>query len=260
MIEKLKTLEIDEETRKKLGKYIDNVREQRQLGFNQLALKSGLNPRTLNEIIKGDSKRTNPFALQKIALALRVDYKDLYKIVGYLSESDFGWKEATLDLSQTIKLMTIPVYASVAAGVGAIPDAEPVDYISVPETSGDVVSIIVRGDSMEPTFYEGDIVVMKKDVAIEVGDIGVFLNKDTGESIVKRLKHTNGTYVLESDNHIFKDRIINKNEFICCGKVISVVKKDLKKRVDPLYEMLESLEPNQRDIIEAVMKGLLEKK
>lgn len=81
--------EIPEEKRKKLGDYIENLKLENKFGFNQLALKSGINVRSLNEILYGKGKRINPFSLQRLGLALRIDYKDLYKIVGYLSEDDF---------------------------------------------------------------------------------------------------------------------------------------------------------------------------
>lgn len=83
------TIDIPEEIRKKLGNYIDKLRIDTGLGFNQLSLKSGLNARTLNEIINGNSKRTNPFHLKRLGEALRIDYKELYRIVGYLDDNDF---------------------------------------------------------------------------------------------------------------------------------------------------------------------------
>ncbi|WVU42052.1 helix-turn-helix transcriptional regulator [Fusobacterium polymorphum] len=73
---------------KKLGNYIDNLREERKLGFNQLSKKSGVNPKSLNDIIYGKSKRINPFYLIKLAKALKIHYKELYKIIGYLLPED----------------------------------------------------------------------------------------------------------------------------------------------------------------------------
>ena len=46
-----------EEKIKELGNYINKLREERKLGFNQLARKSGVNVKTLNdiEITKNDN-------------------------------------------------------------------------------------------------------------------------------------------------------------------------------------------------------------
>lgn len=163
-------------------------------------------------------------------------------------------------LKDPIKMMSVPVYSSVAAGLGFIPDAEPIEHILIPELSGDCIGARVSGDSMEPTFYNGDIVIFKKDIEVGLGEIGIFQNKNTGEALVKRLKKKNGVYVLESDNHIFPDIEIKSNEIVCCGKVVNVVKKDLKKRSNPLIEKIESLDPKQQEIIEMMINGLLEKK
>ncbi|MGL6169144.1 MAG: S24 family peptidase, partial [Fusobacteriaceae bacterium] len=118
----------------------------------------------------------------------------------------------------------------------------------------------VSGDSMEQTFYDGDIVILKKEVEVGIGEIGVFQNRNTGEALVKRLKKKNGVYILESDNHLFRDIEIKTDEIVCCGKVISVVKKDLKKRINPLIEKIEMLDPKQQEILEMMINGLLDKK
>lgn len=73
---------------KELGTYIDELRQQRNLGFNQLAKKSGVNSKTLNEIMYGKSKRVNPIYLIQLAKALRVHYKEFYWIIGYLLPED----------------------------------------------------------------------------------------------------------------------------------------------------------------------------
>lgn len=84
-----KTSDITKEVLIKLGSYINQLREERGIGFNQLALMSNLNVRTLNDILNGKIKKINPFYLKRIAKVLKIDYRELYKIVGYLDESNF---------------------------------------------------------------------------------------------------------------------------------------------------------------------------
>lgn len=165
-------------------------------------------------------------------------------------------------LELQVRMRTIPVYASVSAGLGRVPDSEPIDFISIPDTSGDVVAVKVSGDSMEPTFSNGDIVVIKKDVEVNVGEVGVFfLDEYDGEGVVKRLKYKNGVYVLESDNPNYEDKEIGSDIIITCGKVVNIVKTDLsKKRIDPLAEKLEKLDQNQRAMLESMLDGLIGRK
>jgi len=77
-----------EEKIKELGLYIDELRQKRNLGFNQLAKKSGVNVKTLNEIMYGKARRINPVYLIQLAKALRVHYKEFYWIIGYLLPED----------------------------------------------------------------------------------------------------------------------------------------------------------------------------
>ncbi len=83
------SIEIPVELREALGKYIEELRIKNNLGFNQLSFKIGMNVRTLNEIINGKMKRIIPYHLKKIAYGLKIDYKDLYKMVDYLEQEDF---------------------------------------------------------------------------------------------------------------------------------------------------------------------------
>lgn len=163
--------------------------------------------------------------------------------------------------NRTMNIRTIPVYSSVSAGLGRIPDAEPIDFISIPDISGDVVAVKVSGDSMEPTFSEGDIVVIKKDVEINIGEVGVFfLDEYSGDGVVKRLKYKNGKHVLESDNHSYDDIEIESTKIVTCGKVVNIVKSDLsKKKSDPLIEKLDKLDSTQRAMLESMLDVLIKK-
>ena len=88
-----------EEKIKELGLYIDELRQKRNLGFNQLAKKSGVNVKTLNEIMYGKARRINPVYLIQLAKALRVHYKEFYWIIGYLLPED--------DIVKNIKFINI---------------------------------------------------------------------------------------------------------------------------------------------------------
>ncbi|WP_052193887.1 LexA family transcriptional regulator [Cetobacterium sp. ZOR0034] len=243
---------------KTLALTLKMLREKKGLSMEQLAEKAKVSKGIIGEIER-DKTRSTVKTLNKIANALELtiaEKNDLDNAFLQKNTSDIN----VLNIGDPIKMMVIPVFSSVAAGMGYIPDAEPIDFISIPEVGGECIGIRVAGDSMEPTFYNNDIVVIKKDIEVGLGEVGVFLNKHSGESWVKRLKKKNGVYVLESDNHMFKDKEIKSDEICCCGKVINVVKKDLKKRVNPLLEKIEMLDPKQQEILEMMINGLLDKK
>lgn len=234
---------------------LKKLRESRDMTMEILGEKAGVSKGIIGEIERG-ATRSSVKTLNKIAEALKLNEREKKE----LDEAFLGReiKESVELKLNTFKLISIPVYSSVAAGVGYITDATPVGYINIPEMQGDCVGIKVVGDSMEPTFYNNDIVVIKKDIEVMAGEIGVFLNKNTGEAYVKRLKNKNGTYVLESDNKIFQDIVISSEEFICCGKVINVVRRDLKKRTNHLHELIDDIPPNKIQLAKKLLETLLE--
>ncbi|MEG3014894.1 MAG: LexA family transcriptional regulator [Cetobacterium sp.] len=246
----------------RLSLLIKKFRDAKGWSQIELAQKAGVGSGTIGEIESG-KRKSSMKTLSKIAAALDLTQEQKLSIELAFIDKDIEIKkdiEVFNQFKDPIKMMTIPVFESVAAGIGYIAEAEPIDYINIPEISGECVAIKVNGDSMESTFFSGDLVVLKKDVEVSLGEIGVFLNKSTGEAVVKRLKKKNGVYVLESDNHIFKDIEIKTSEIVCCGKVVNFIKKDLRKKNNPLLEKIESLDPKQQEIIEMMINGLLLKK
>lgn len=217
--------EIPEELRIKLGNYIEELRQKRDYGFNQLALKSGVNVKSLNEIIYGKSKKVNPFHLQKIAKALNIDYKELYRIVGYLDEDK---NEIVGNIDLEVGYKKVPLYSSISAGYGAC-DSGVIDYIALPMVnsfSGDVFAVRVNGDSMEHTIENHSIVFIKRDSEVANKKIGAFLLNN--EALLKRYYVTENGVFLRSDNRDYPDiRVREHDDFIIVGRYIgSVINED----------------------------------
>lgn len=93
--------------------------------------------------------------------------------------------------------------------------------ITLPDTplnnNADLV-IAVRGHSMEPTYQDGDKLLVKKQSELNVGDIGVFIIN--GESFVKEL----GKDRLISHNKQYQDIHCNDyDKMVTVGKVIGSI-------------------------------------
>lgn len=170
-------------------------------------------------------------------------------------------KEQILDIN-SLELMKIPLYSSVGAGFSKETIYEPVDWIMIPKVKGNIIGILVSGNSMENTIMDGSTIIVKKNIPIEIGEVGVFLTKETdfSKGLVKRLRNKNGKYLLESDNKNYKDIEINSSEIIACGKVINVLNDTIKKTKDPLYSYIDKLDSNERKTIELMLKGLIKNK
>lgn len=115
--------------------------------------------------------------------------------------------------------LLIPYYGHIAsAGTGQyVFDDIPPEMIEIENEMDNMqvdFAIGVNGDSMEPTYRDGDTLLIKKQSEIHIGEVGIFMIG--GEAFVKEL----GNGVLISHNKKYKDIHIN-DSVICLGKVIS---------------------------------------
>lgn len=107
---------------------------------------------------------------------------------------------------------------SASAGTGEYLHSDYAGKLKVPATnltSRADYALKVHGDSMEPRFYDGDIVLVAADAEVREGDIGIFVLN--GEGFIKQ----RGKDRLISLNNRYKDiKIGSSDNCICKGKVI----------------------------------------
>lgn len=105
-----------------------------------------------------------------------------------------------------------------SAGAGEYLHEDTTSYIKVPATNltgRASFALRVHGDSMEPAYFDGDIVLVDADADVNVGDVGIFIVN--GEGYIKQ----RGKDRLISLNNKHKDiRISADDTCVCKGKVI----------------------------------------
>lgn len=108
-----------------------------------------------------------------------------------------------------------------SAGTGNFLDDETPDEIWVKECDEAEVAdyvIPISGDSMEPTFHDGDKVFVEKCETVQEGEIGIFVLN--GDAYIKEL----GERCLISHNETYQPiKIRSHDSIFCCGKVLGVV-------------------------------------
>ena len=145
------------------------------------------------------------------------------EVVDYLIDSEY--KRVRLSMKKPkprmlkIDWFTLPA----SAGTGNILDSDLAEDLFVPESTeaeqADFV-ISVGGDSMEPTYHDGDKVFVEKCDAVDVGEIGIFVVN--GDVYIKEL----GNKCLISHNEKYKPIRIGENDSVyCCGRVVGVVEE-----------------------------------
>ncbi|MBJ7556544.1 LexA family transcriptional regulator [Marinomonas spartinae] len=156
-----------------------------------------------------------------------IPYKEVYetsRITGY----SMDWILTGQGVKQTDKIQVIPEdndYCHVpqysieaSAGQGALVEAENIDqHLAFKESwlrkSGinpaNLIAMYARGDSMEPTIYSGDSLVIDKTRDTVTSDGGVYVINYDGELFVKRVqKQLDGLVAITSDNKNYQPMTI----------------------------------------------------
>lgn len=160
----------------------------------------------------------------------KVDSFEKQHIKKYRTLDEYG-RKAINDLLDTeyercqndnkIKVLRLPISElRVSAGAGNWLDDNSYSTVEVadtPETRKADLIIEVVGDSMEPTYNDGDNVLVRVQPSIGIGEIGVFI-KDS-EGYIKEL----GNNRLISHNKNYPDIVLSEFDNIrCVGKVIGL--------------------------------------
>ncbi|MCH5300731.1 MAG: helix-turn-helix domain-containing protein [Ruminococcus sp.] len=116
--------------------------------------------------------------------------------------------------------IVLPFYVTPAsAGTGSwLSDEPPVEWITIPKNNKTATAdfiLEVRGDSMQPKFFNGDKVLIKQSNSIYEGEIGVFILNN--ESYIKKM----GRGELISLNPAYDPiQLTELDDVRCAGKVI----------------------------------------
>ena len=143
------------------------------------------------------------------------------EVVDYLIDSEYK-RVTALTRKPKPRMLKIDWFAQPAsAGTGNILDSDLAEELFVPESAeaeqADFV-ISVGGDSMEPTYHDGDKVFVEKCDAVEVGEVGIFVVN--GDVYIKEL----GNKCLISHNEKYKPINLSECDSVyCCGRVIGIV-------------------------------------
>ena len=143
------------------------------------------------------------------------------EIVDYLIEVEHK-RIAVAEKKPKLRMLKIDYYALPAsAGTGNFLDSEFAEELLVPESDiaeqADFV-ISVGGDSMEPTFHNGDKVFVEKCDSVDIGEIGIFVVN--GDVYIKE----RGNNQLISHNQKYNPIALTEHDSaFCCGRVLGCV-------------------------------------
>lgn len=230
-----------------IGELISLYRKQSKMTIDELVEKSGVPKGTLNKIIGGTTKAPTLDNMKSIAKALGktlADFddtpqqKDSYTLLEnelikkYRSLDDHGKKIVDLVLNEELERATeatkedlAPKYKPAlystqkfSAGTGTYLGVDDFETILIQDNEATKKVKFcgsVKGNSMEPLYHDGDILMVSNE-PVEIGDIGIFTLD--GNGYVKK-RGINDLISLNPDY----DPIPMDDTIKCNGKVIGIL-------------------------------------
>lgn len=124
--------------------------------------------------------------------------------------------------------ISIPVMGRIAAGTPISAIQSHTHTIAVPPEmlgAGEHFALEVRGDSMiDAGIFDGDTVIIKKQVTASTGEIVVALVDDE-EATLKRLRRKGDTIALEAANPAYETRIFPPDRVQVQGRLVGLLRK-----------------------------------
>lgn len=97
-------------------------------------------------------------------------------------------------------------------------DREMIEVEETPTTLAANFALKVSGDSMEPQFHDGDIVLVKSQPTVDEGDIGIFIVNNEGY-----IKKFGGDQLISLNPEYENIKLHEYDDIYCRGKVIGVI-------------------------------------
>jgi phage repressor protein C with HTH and peptisase S24 domain len=195
---------------------LDRLAARNKLTASGLAKKSGLDPTTFNK-----SKRITPEgrprwpSTESVAKALAATNTKVETFVTLITDS------------AKMPIHNVPVIGFAEAGTGGyfddggFPVGKGWEEIALPSiTDEHAYALEISGDSMKPSYRDGDIIIVSPATPVRKGDRVVVKTRDD-EVIVKELKRkTTKSVELKSLNAEHRDRTLPMSDIVWIARII----------------------------------------
>jgi len=120
---------------------------------------------------------------------------------------------------RSVLLYNLPV----SAGPGVYLDDTAAEEINIPDnekTASADFALRISGNSMEPKYHDGDVVLVEAADAVEVGELGIFILDGNGY-----FKKFGGDTLISLNPEFSNILLRDYAETVCCGRVVGKLKK-----------------------------------
>jgi len=166
-----------------VGERIQSIMKKRGYTQSQLAEAAKISQSGISTIISGASS-PSAVTLKAIAMALNCSVAEL-----------FG--ENGVSFIPVVRA-SVPILGNIACSPQTIPDMNPDGYADLPEGVHADFALRCNGDSMQPMFEDGDLVLIRKQPEVENGQVAAIgIN---GETTLKHVYKQTGSLLLLANN------------------------------------------------------------
>ncbi len=193
-----------------IGEIIKQYRELYEITMDEFSRFSGLSKGYISMLEKNENPRTK-LPIMPTTKTLTCVAKAMSMSVAELMDKLNQTDDAIKDAIPVDKMVLVPVVGQVRAGYGGLAfecdmGKETVDAITLRGYShDDFFYLKVKGDSMEPRLYEGDLVLVRRQTSIDNGSYGV-VTIDDEEGVIKIVQYDKDSITLISQNHNYPPR------------------------------------------------------
>jgi phage repressor protein C with HTH and peptisase S24 domain len=194
---------------------LDRLAERAGLSASALAKRAGLDPTTFNK-----SKRITPDGRERWPSTESVS-----KALAATNSSIDTFVQLIGDSARTVQSVPLLGFAQAGSGGyfddGGFPTGKGWDEVALPSVNDEhAYALEISGDSMKPTYRDGDIIVVSPGTLIRRGD-RVVVKTRGGEVMVKELKRrTAKTLELQSLNPAHVDRTVGAGDVEWIARIV----------------------------------------
>ena len=177
---------------------IKYLRESQHLTLEDIGNAVGVGKSTVRKWETGDIANMRRDKIAKLAAAL-------HTTPAYL----MGWSDEPLGTGTSASGVKIPVLGDVAAGIPIEAVQNVIDYEEIDAAlaaTGEFFALRLKGNSMEPRMYEGDVVIVRKQEDASSGDTAVVLVNGDSATVKRIKKLDDGSLLLISNNPSYDPR------------------------------------------------------
>lgn len=199
-----------------IGTFIHRFRLEHNLTMDEFAQKSGISKSYISMLEKNEHPRTKqPITptMKTIAGVAKATDIPISALMNRLNEAyDSRYVPENLDIMPVGETVMIPLVGTVRAGFGGLAfecdmGKESVDAKTISGYDiNDFFYLRVKGDSMEPRLYEGDLVLVRRQSSVDSGNYAV-VTIDDEEGVIKIVEYDKYSITLISQNHNYPPRI-----------------------------------------------------